>query len=348
MAWEFVSPEAVLFPTPVTNLPLGQAPAFWTNPLAISSREPTIGRQEYSIRHPIFGAWLKLDTGCRQQPSHPRTRGIRACLRPVCPRFCLLPSPHNAKETATSRRHFVTDNGLRPQTTDGRGLRPCACLVARRLISQFQEQLRFHLSGSEVFFVPRQWMDFSKRDGFRILNAGCGKPRWSFLLLFFRRFVSVLLVREGSMNCHSVIVRELRRMARRRSTFHHRAIVCAWAMLLLGGISVWMDWMTASAGPGTFMPPPKGAVVFGGLAVLLMFVCAIGGVGLTADCLSEERREGTLGLLFLTPLSGLDVLLGKLVSSAMAAVYWILGILPVLSLTFLMGGVAFGEFFGLS
>ena len=150
------------------------------------------------------------------------------------------------------------------------------------------------------------------------------------------------------MNCHSVIVRELRRMARRRSTFHHRAIVCAWAMLLLGGISVWLDWQMASARPGTFMPPPKGTVVFMGLAVLLMLVCAIGGVGLTADCLSEERREGTLDLLFLTPLSGLDLLLGKLVSSAMAAVYWILGILPVLSLTFLMGGVAFGEFFRLA
>lgn len=137
-------------------------------------------------------------------------------------------------------------------------------------------------------------------------------------------------------------------MARRRSTFRHRAIVCALAMLLLGGISVWMDWMTASARPGTFMPPPKGTVVFGGVAVLLMFLCAIGGVGLTADCLSEERREGTLGLLFLTPLSGLDVLLGKLVSSALASVYWILGILPVLSLVFLMGGVAFGEFFRLA
>ena len=179
-----MSPEAVLFPTPVTNLPLGPAPAFWTNPLAISSREPTIGRQEYSIRHPIFGAWLKFDTGCRQQPSHPRTRGIRACLRPVCPRFCLLPSPHNAKETATSRRHFVTDNGLRPQTTDGRGLRPCACLVARRLISQFQEQLRFGFSQAKFFCSTTM-------DEFGILNAGCGNTLWSFLLRFSRQFSSV-------------------------------------------------------------------------------------------------------------------------------------------------------------
>ena len=114
---------------------------------------------------------------------------------------------------------------------------------------------------------------------------------------------------------------------------------------MLGVISVWMDWVTASATIGF---PPKGTIVFRGLAVLLMFLCAIGGVSLTADCLSGERREGTLGLLFLTPLSGLDVLLRKLVSSALAAVYWILGILPVLSLAFLMGGVAFGEFFRLA
>jgi len=32
-----------------------------------------------------------------------------------------------------------------------------------------------------------------------------------------------------------------------------------------------------------------------------------GGVLITADCLSEEKREGTLGLLFLTDLKGYDV-----------------------------------------
>ena len=136
-------------------------------------------------------------------------------------------------------------------------------------------------------------------------------------------------------------------MARRRSTFYNRALVCALAVFVLGVISVWMDWVMGLARPPVGFPP-KGTIVFRALAVLLMLLCAIGGVSLTADCLSEERREGTLGLLFLTPLSGLDVLLGKLVSSALAAVYWILGILPVLSLTLLMGGVTFGELFRLS
>ena len=181
-----------------------------------------------------------------------------------------------------------------------------------------------------------------------IWNSECGLREYDLAfssLVFSAGVLGFLPAGEGIMNCHSVIVRELRRMSRRRATFQNRALVCALAMFVLGVISVWMDWVTASATIGF---PPKGAMVFRGLAVLLMFLCAIGGVSLTADCLSEERREGTLGLLFLTPLSGLDVLLGKLVSSALAAVYWILGILPVLSLTLLMGGVTFGEFFRLS
>lgn len=71
-----------------------------------------------------------------------------------------------------------------------------------------------------------------------------------------------MLAGAGSMNCHSVIVRELRRMAKCRSTFHHRAIVCAWVILLLGGISVWLDWQMASATPGLLCLTPKGTVVF--------------------------------------------------------------------------------------
>ncbi|HQU46125.1 MAG TPA: hypothetical protein PK867_25150, partial [Pirellulales bacterium] len=43
---------------------------------------------------------------------------------------------------------------------------------------------------------------------------------------------------------------------------------------------------------------------------------------LTADCISSERREGTLGLLFLTDLRGHDVVLGKLVVAGLGAFYY--------------------------
>jgi ABC-type transport system involved in multi-copper enzyme maturation permease subunit len=64
-------------------------------------------------------------------------------------------------------------------------------------------------------------------------------------------------------------------------------------------------------------------------------VCAFGlsllaGLFLTSDCLSEEKREGTLGLLFLTDLKSHDIVLGKFVATALSALYCLLALLPVM------------------
>ncbi len=72
--------------------------------------------------------------------------------------------------------------------------------------------------------------------------------------------------------------------------------------------------------------------------------CLLAGVFQTADCLSSEKRDGTLGLLFLTDLRGYDVVLGKLASNSLNTFYGLLSILPVLALPLLMGGVSVGEF----
>lgn len=78
----------------------------------------------------------------------------------------------------------------------------------------------------------------------------------------------------------------------------------------------------------------------------LAFAFACGaGVFLTADCLSEEKREGTLGLLFLTPLRGFEVVLGKLLSRSIEAVCALLALLPVVAITILLGGVGGPELF---
>ena len=60
---------------------------------------------------------------------------------------------------------------------------------------------------------------------------------------------------------------------------------------------------------------------------------------LTADCISRERREGTLGLLFLTPLSSLDVVIGKVFAHAFRAftVVWVA--IPVLTVPIVLGGL---------
>jgi nitrate reductase NapE component len=68
------------------------------------------------------------------------------------------------------------------------------------------------------------------------------------------------------------------------------------------------------------------------------------GLFLTADCLSDEKREGTLGLLFLTDLRGYDVVLGKLCARGMRPLYGLLAVLPVMAVSLLLGGVTAVEF----
>src|SRR5262249_49193470 len=61
-------------------------------------------------------------------------------------------------------------------------------------------------------------------------------------------------------------------------------------------------------------------------------------------CLSSERREGTLGLLFLTNLNGPEIVAGKLCSSALAATYGLFAIFPLLGLQMLIGGITLADF----
>src|SRR5205814_5023244 len=68
------------------------------------------------------------------------------------------------------------------------------------------------------------------------------------------------------------------------------------------------------------------------------------GLFFTSDCLSEEKREGTLGFLFLTDLRGYDVAGGKLLATSLRGFYGLLAILPILAVTLLMGGVTGAQF----
>jgi ABC-type transport system involved in multi-copper enzyme maturation permease subunit len=85
-------------------------------------------------------------------------------------------------------------------------------------------------------------------------------------------------------------------------------------------------------------------VIFGVLTGSAGFYCLLRGVAATADCLSEEKREGTLGLLFLTDLKGYDVVFGKLVATSLNGLYGVLAVVPVMAIPLLMGGITPGEF----
>ncbi len=96
---------------------------------------------------------------------------------------------------------------------------------------------------------------------------------------------------------------------------------------------------------GTLVSPDLlGARMFAVLAHVAFFCSLFPGVVLTADCISEERREGTLGLLFLTDLRGHDVVFGKLLATSLRAFYGLIAVFPLMAISFFVGGVTFGEF----
>jgi ABC-type transport system involved in multi-copper enzyme maturation permease subunit len=82
--------------------------------------------------------------------------------------------------------------------------------------------------------------------------------------------------------------------------------------------------------------------VFDGLVGATFVLCCAACL-LTADTISAERREGTLGLLLLTAVKPLDLLLGKFASSGLACLLGLVALLPVLALPLLSGGVSGGE-----
>jgi hypothetical protein len=134
-----------------------------------------------------------------------------------------------------------------------------------------------------------------------------------------------------------IVDRELRVSARKPATFWLR-IVAALIGLMIGIGSVVLNEVNGG-GTATF-----GSILFGVLSWLSLAAALSAGLFLTSDCLSEEKREGTLGLLFLTDLRGYDIVVGKLLATSLRASYALLAIFPILAITLLMGGVAAGEF----
>jgi ABC-type transport system involved in multi-copper enzyme maturation permease subunit len=134
-----------------------------------------------------------------------------------------------------------------------------------------------------------------------------------------------------------IIQRELRAASRRRSTRRVRW----WTALIALAITVCgLAFMSVSRGLRG-----SGGSLFAVLTGYACFLCLVSGVLLTADTLARERREGTLGLLFLTNLRGYDIVLGKFFTQCLNTFYALLAILPAAALPLLLGGLEIAEFF---
>jgi ABC-type transport system involved in cytochrome c biogenesis permease component len=131
-----------------------------------------------------------------------------------------------------------------------------------------------------------------------------------------------------------VIERELRVAARSRQTYRNRFI----AALSVVGIFVWVV--------EEFRALPQSALgdqIFSYVTYIALTVALLAGFFFTADCISEERREGTLGLLFLTDLRSAHIVFGKLAANSIPAFFALATTIPVLGIPFLLGGITPGE-----
>ena len=118
-----------------------------------------------------------------------------------------------------------------------------------------------------------------------------------------------------------IIQRELKIVARRKRTFRIRLLITIVAFL-------WCV-VLALSGPSN----GGGSYVFNMLTTIGFLACLIQSVRRAASCISDEKKEGTLGLLFLTDLRARDIILGKLVSVSALSTHALLAFMPVLAMT---------------
>src|SRR5690242_19895131 len=132
-----------------------------------------------------------------------------------------------------------------------------------------------------------------------------------------------------------VIKRELRAEARRSFNYWLRVMGGAAAFLVCAAL-IW----------NPNVPLAKlGARLFAILHTTIFVTIWVMVPALTADCLSREKREGTLGLLFLTPLTARSIVVGKSLVHALRSMTLWLSVLPILTIPILLGGVNWVDVF---
>lgn len=135
------------------------------------------------------------------------------------------------------------------------------------------------------------------------------------------------------MNVQAVIWRELREASRHRETWRLRLGFVGGALVALVFGLLLPD----------FRPQDRGQVVLVSLAVCGFGLSLLAGAYLTADAVSSEKREGTLGLLFLTPLRGWEIVMGKMLIHSLRVSYGALGGGLLFFVPVLLGGVQWSE-----
>ncbi|MDB6056623.1 MAG: hypothetical protein JWO95_467 [Verrucomicrobiales bacterium] len=129
-----------------------------------------------------------------------------------------------------------------------------------------------------------------------------------------------------------VLHRELRENSHRAFNYYLRPLAAGIAMFLL--------WLCVHNVEKEMNAPSMGLFLFSLLHTFLLLLIVIIVPVMTADSIAAEKRNGTLGLLFLTPLTARGIMIGKGCAHAFRAFTLWLSVLPILVIPFLLGGIA--------
>src|SRR2546423_3111069 len=128
-----------------------------------------------------------------------------------------------------------------------------------------------------------------------------------------------------------IAVRELRVRARQARTWWQRVLSWGGALAIFAfAYLMFRRWTSAGM---------LGRELFTALGGFSFVYALLTGPLVTVDCISRERREGTLGLLFLTDLRSYDVVIGKMAAASFGGVLRLTAALPVGTIPMLMGGI---------
>ena len=134
----------------------------------------------------------------------------------------------------------------------------------------------------------------------------------------------------------ALIERELRLRARSQATYWVRFAVA------LAGVLLCVQQLILTGPLRT--PAVVGRQVFNEMTGAAFLLCC-GACLLAVEAIHLERREGTLGLLFLTRVRSFDVLAGKLASVGTTSLCALVALVPALMIPVLAGGVTLSEAF---
>ncbi|MDB6041220.1 MAG: hypothetical protein JWM99_5061, partial [Verrucomicrobiales bacterium] len=138
------------------------------------------------------------------------------------------------------------------------------------------------------------------------------------------------------MNVYPIFSRELKQAIRKPLLYWLRTAT------VFVGIGIGVAFLTpSSTWPGR---ASAGREIFVRVTAAVFALCLLSGVLLSSNLLCEERREGSLALLFLTRVKGLDVIIGKVGATALLAFQIVLALFPLMAMCIVLGGVSGSEF----